>query len=47
MCKESWRSKLEKEEEDKYIKELEENPKAKKSKITNADIESYTELELI
>lgn len=43
MAKEQRRQRLEKDEEDK----LKADEKYKKQRITNADIESYTELELI
>lgn len=47
MKKESNRQIMEDMEEARFIEELKDNPKAKKNKITNVDIESMTSLKLI
>lgn len=47
MKKEQRRQELERLENDRYTRELSDNPKAKKNKITNVDIESNTELDLM
>lgn len=47
MCKEKRKQYLIQEENDRYTIELDTDKKAKRSKITNVDIEHYTELELL
>ena len=47
MLKEQNRQTLEKMADAEFTKELEENKKAKKNKVTNVDIESLTDLELL
>ena len=47
MKKEQWEQYLTKQVEERYLQELENNPKAKKEKVTNAEIERLAELELV